>query len=66
MKVTSKGFSNIIRILLTPPDKLHDQQRMNNSKGSKEKAQAKRNKIVKLCYIMQVKQMFKQNKKKIL
>ena len=53
MKVTSKGFSNISRTLLTPPDKLHDQQRRNNSNGSKEKAQAKINKIVKLCYIMQ-------------
>ena len=51
MKVTRKGFSNIS--LLTPPDKLHYQQRRNNSKGPKEKTQAKRNKIVKLCYIMQ-------------
>jgi hypothetical protein len=34
MKVTRKGFSNIS--LLTPHDKLHDEQRMNNSKGQKE------------------------------
>ena len=53
MKVTNKGFSNISRTLLTPLDKLHDQQRMNNSKGSKKKAQAKISKIVKLCFIMQ-------------
>ena len=52
-EVTRKGFSNISRTLLTPPDKLYDQQRRNNSKGPKEKTQAKRNKIVKLCYIMQ-------------
>jgi len=35
MKVTRKGFSNIACTLLTFPDKLHDQQRMNNSKGPK-------------------------------
>jgi hypothetical protein len=51
MKVTRKGFSNIS--LLTPPEKLHYQQRRNNSKGPKEKAQAKRNKIVNFFYIMQ-------------
>jgi hypothetical protein len=32
-KVTRKGCSNISHTLLTPPDKLHDKQRMNNSKG---------------------------------
>jgi hypothetical protein len=36
MKVTKKRFSNIARTLLTPPDKHHDQQRMNNSKGPRE------------------------------
>jgi len=38
MKVTRKGCSNISRSewLLTPPDKLHDNQRMNNSKGQKK------------------------------
>jgi hypothetical protein len=61
MKVTRKGFSNIS--LLTPPDKLHYQQRRNNSKGPKEKAQAKRNKIVKFFILCKAKQMFKQNKK---
>jgi len=35
MKVTRKGFSNIARSLLTLPGKLHDQQRMNNSKRPK-------------------------------
>jgi hypothetical protein len=34
-KVTRKGCSNISHTLLTPPDKLHDKQRMNNSKGQK-------------------------------
>jgi hypothetical protein len=33
MKVTRKGSSNIDRTLLTLPDTLYDQQRMNNSKG---------------------------------
>jgi hypothetical protein len=42
-EVTRKGFSNISRTLLTPPDKLYDQQRRNNSKGPKEKTQTKRN-----------------------
>jgi hypothetical protein len=32
MKVTRKRLSNIARTLLTPPNKLHDHQRMNNSK----------------------------------
>jgi hypothetical protein len=32
MKVIRKWLSNIARTLLTPPNKLHDQQRMNNSK----------------------------------
>jgi hypothetical protein len=36
MKVTRKGFSNISRSLLTLPGKLHDQQRMNNSKRPKK------------------------------
>jgi hypothetical protein len=36
MKVTRKGCSNISHTLLTPPDKLHDKQRMNNSKGQKK------------------------------
>jgi hypothetical protein len=36
MKVTRKGFSNIARSLLTLPGKLHDQQRMNNSKRPKK------------------------------
>ena len=36
MKVTRKRFSNIARSLLTLPAKLHDQQRMNNSKGPRE------------------------------
>jgi hypothetical protein len=35
-KVTRKGCSNISHTLLTPPDKLHDEQRMNNSKGQKK------------------------------
>jgi len=35
IKVTRKGFSNIIRTLLIFPDKLYGQQRMNNSKGPK-------------------------------
>jgi hypothetical protein len=38
MKVTRKGCSNIIRTLPTLPDKLHDKQRMNNSKGPKQKS----------------------------
>jgi hypothetical protein len=36
MKVTRKGFSNIARSLLALPAKLHDQQRMNNSKEPKK------------------------------
>ena len=33
MKVTRKRLSNIARTLLTPPNKLYDQQRMKNRKG---------------------------------
>ena len=36
MKVTRKGCSNISHTLLTPPDKLHDKQRMNNSEGQEK------------------------------
>jgi len=37
MKFTRKGCSNISRTLPTPPDKLHDKQRMNNNKGPKQR-----------------------------
>ena len=36
MNVIRKGFSNIALTLLILPVKLHDQQRMNNSKGPKK------------------------------